>query len=182
MTLGARAHPPRMRGVTSATCRATVKVPAGRHTRLQVDSGVHPRVRPSSNRETRACPPPHRNFPIASCSWTTTWRSGLPSRVSLELEGADVAVAGDGAEAWNVLRADPLRCIIVLDLDMPVMDGWEFRRRQLLSSLAGIPVVVVSGYPDLAVAIRGMSARAAFRKPVELPLLLRAVNDHCDGH
>jgi CheY-like chemotaxis protein len=100
----------------------------------------------------------------------------------LELEGADVAVAGDGEEALNALGADPLRCLILLDLNMPGMDGWEFRRRQLLSSMAGIPVVVVSGLPDLAVAIQGMSPRAALRKPVELELLLRAVGTHCGGH
>jgi CheY-like chemotaxis protein len=100
----------------------------------------------------------------------------------LELEGADVIVAGDGEEALNLLRTDPLRCLILLDLDMPVMDGWEFRRRQLLSSMAGIPVVVVSGHPDLAVAIRDMSARAALRKPVELAMLRGAVNEHCGGH
>ena len=100
----------------------------------------------------------------------------------LELEGADVMVAGDGEQALNVLRADPLRCLILLDLNMPVMDGWEFRRRQLLSSMAGIPVVVVSGHPDLAVAIRGMSARAALGKPVELTMLLGAVDEHCRGH
>jgi CheY-like chemotaxis protein len=100
----------------------------------------------------------------------------------LELEGADVLVAGEGEEALNVLRADPLRCLILLDLDMPVMDGWEFRRRQLLSSMAGIPVVVMSGHPELVVAIRGMSARAALSKPVALAMLRGAVNEHCGGH
>ena len=100
----------------------------------------------------------------------------------LELEGANVAVAGDGEGALNVLLADPLRCLILLDLQMPGMSGWEFRRRQLLSSTAGIPVVVVSGLPDLAAAIRGMSARAALRKPVELELLIGAVGAHCSGH
>lgn len=65
---------------------------------------------------------------------------------------------------------------------MPGMNGWEFRRRQLLSSMARIPVVVVSGLPDLAAAIRGMSARAALRKPFELELLLGAVDAHCGGH
>ena len=100
----------------------------------------------------------------------------------LELQGAAVAVAGDGEEALNALRVDPLRCLILLDLNMPGMNGWEFRRRQLLSSMAGIPVVVVSGLRDLAAAIQGMSASAALRKPVELELLLRAVGAHCGGH
>ena len=101
----------------------------------------------------------------------------------LELEGAEVAVAGDGEEALNALRADPLRCLILLDLEMPGMDGWEFRRRQRLSPMmARIPVVVVSGLPDLAAAVQDMSARAAVRKPVELELLLGAVDTHCGGH
>ena len=100
----------------------------------------------------------------------------------LELQGAAVAVAGDGEEALKALQADPLRCLILLDLNMPGMNGWEFRRRQLLSSMAGIPVVVVSGLRDLAAAIQGMSASAALRKPVELELLLRAVGAHCGGH
>ena len=100
----------------------------------------------------------------------------------LELQGAAVAVAGDGEEALNELRADPLRCLILLDLNMPGMNGWEFRRRQLRSSMAGIPVVVVTGLRDLAAAIQGMSASAALRKPVELELLLRAVGAHCGGH
>jgi DNA-binding response OmpR family regulator len=100
----------------------------------------------------------------------------------LELEGADVAVAGDGEEALRVLRAEPARCLILLDLNMPGMNGWEFRRRQLLSSMADIPVVVVSGLPDLAASIQGMSVRGALRKPVELQLLLGAVDAHCGGH
>lgn len=101
----------------------------------------------------------------------------------LEMEGADVAVAGDGVEALNALRADPKRCLILLDLEMPGMDGREFRRRQRLSStMAFIPVVVVSGLPDLAAATRGMATRAELKKPVELALLLRAVGTHCGGH
>jgi CheY-like chemotaxis protein len=100
----------------------------------------------------------------------------------LELEGADVTVAGNGEEAFDVLRADPLRCLILLDLQMPVMDGWEFRRRQLLSSMAGIPVVVVSGHPDLFLAMRRMDACAALRKPIEPVVLWGAVNAYCGGH
>ena len=101
----------------------------------------------------------------------------------LETEGADVAVAGDGAEALSALRADPRRCLILLDLEMPGMDGREFRRRQRLSStMAFIPVVVVSGLPNLAAATRDMATRAELKKPVALALLLRAVGEHCGGH
>ena len=101
----------------------------------------------------------------------------------LKTEGADVAVAGDGEEALNALRADPERCLILLDLEMPGMDGREFRRRQRLSStMAFIPVVVVSGFPDLAAATRGMALCAELRKPVQLALLLQVVGAHCRAH
>jgi len=40
----------------------------------------------------------------------------------LELEGAEVAVAGDGEEALSALQADPSRCLILLDLQMPGMN------------------------------------------------------------
>ena len=76
----------------------------------------------------------------------------------------------------------PCPDLILLDINMPGMNGWEFRRRQLRSSMAGIPVVVVTGLRDLAAAIQGMSASAALWKPVELELLLRAVGAHCGGH
>jgi CheY-like chemotaxis protein len=101
----------------------------------------------------------------------------------LEMEGAEVAVAGDGEEALNALRGDPRRCLILLDLEMPGMDGREFRRRQRLSStMAFIPVVVVSGLPNLAAATRGMATSGELKKPIELALLLRAVGAHCAGH
>src|SRR5207244_2354453 len=44
----------------------------------------------------------------------------------LRVEGFRVATAADGREALNVLREGPLPDLIVLDLRMPVMDGWEF--------------------------------------------------------
>ena len=103
--------------------------------------------------------------------------------IFLEMEGVEVAVADDGEQALNLLRADPGRCLILLDLEMAGMDGREFRRQQRLSStLAFIPVVVVSGLPNLAAATAGMATRAELRKPVGLALLLRAVEAHCAGH
>jgi len=44
----------------------------------------------------------------------------------------DVSLAANGQEALAVLGAGLVHCLILLDLNMPVMDGWEFRRRQLL--------------------------------------------------
>ena len=61
----------------------------------------------------------------------------------LHLEGFETVAAPNGAAALALL--DRRLDAIVLDLMMPVMDGWEFRRRQLSQpGAADIPVIVVS--------------------------------------
>jgi CheY-like chemotaxis protein len=101
----------------------------------------------------------------------------------LNVEGVDVSTASDGREALDLLGTDLVHCLIVLDLDMVGMDGWEFRRRQLLwREMAGIPIIVLSGHAELKAVTRGMQAREIWKKPVALDQLLRAVTEHCRGH
>lgn len=75
-------------------------------------------------------------------------------------------LAGNGEEAFAQLHArkEP-PCVILLDLMMPVMDGWEFRRQQRANPrLANIPVVVMSAIDgDRLLEIEPV---AAFRKPL----------------
>jgi CheY-like chemotaxis protein len=60
-------------------------------------------------------------------------------------DGYAVAEAGDGQEALEFLRTHPTPRVILLDLMMPVMDGWTFLREQAADpALAGIPVVVIT--------------------------------------
>src|SRR4029077_9863136 len=99
-----------------------------------MDSGIHPRVPTfeQQRRHTRMSPTtaptlPHR---ILLVDDDVDGRDAIAH--FLEMEGADVAVAADGKEALNALRADPRRCLILLDLEMPGMDGREFRRQQRL--------------------------------------------------
>lgn len=64
---------------------------------------------------------------------------------ALGFEGYEVFLAENGQEALDVLRGGPLPDVILLDLLMPVMSGWQFRQVQLADpALAGIPVIVVS--------------------------------------
>ena len=63
----------------------------------------------------------------------------------LELEGFRVEVASNGQQALERLASGVHPCVILLDLMMPVMDGWQFRRHQARhQEIAEIPVIVVS--------------------------------------
>jgi len=77
----------------------------------------------------------------------------------LTSEGYEVAAASDGIKALEEARA--MRPdVILLDLIMPVMNGWEFRDVQLRDpGLASVPVVIVSAFEDT------LDVHAALRKP-----------------
>ena len=63
----------------------------------------------------------------------------------LTLAGYAPVSAANGQEALELLRAGVPASVILLDLIMPVMDGWAFRREQLRDPrLAHIPVIVLS--------------------------------------
>ena len=91
---------------------------------------------------------------------------------ALEDEGFDVRSASNGAEALETLatwHAD----VILLDLMMPHMDGWEFRRRQLEDpSLKSIHVIVMSANRCLPSAEAVLSPCAMLAKPFDLMDLL----------
>jgi len=97
----------------------------------------------------------------------------------LRLEGFDAAEASNGLEALTYLRGGGDANVILLDLRMPVMDGWAFRREQREDpALATIPVVVLSGIEgDHA---QDLGAAAAFHKPVSFPDVVDALRRLCD--
>lgn len=92
--------------------------------------------------------------------------------MALELEGHAVVQAEDGLDALLALRCGPRPDVIVLDLEMPVMTGWEFRDAQLRDPvIAGIPVVVVS-----SAAGRAVDATARLAKPFRVEDLLTVID------
>jgi two-component system chemotaxis response regulator CheY len=97
----------------------------------------------------------------------------------VEYEGHGVAVARDGIEALE--RLEHLRpCVVLLDLMMPRMNGWELRSRMLSEPLlADIPVIVVSGVSDMESRGASLEARASFSKPVDLSRLLDSIREIC---
>lgn len=97
----------------------------------------------------------------------------------LEEDGYRVLAAESGVAALERLRsAAPKPDVILLDLMMPVMNGWQFREAQLRDpQLAGIPVVVMTANRDL----RGIPAEEVILKPVKLGKLLDVVRRHAGG-
>ena len=99
---------------------------------------------------------------------------------SLETEGHETTCVSNGREALDFLQSGNPVCVILLDLMMPVMNGWEFRQRQLQSSdLASIPVVVVTADGRAAEKAQQLSADGFLRKPLVANELLSAVEKFC---
>jgi CheY-like chemotaxis protein len=104
----------------------------------------------------------------------------------LEDEGYEVTLAANGLEALKELRRGAPPCLILLDLMMPVMNGWEFRAEQLKDpTLSKIPVVVFSGHGKLEQNAVSIGAVANLRKPIGLHELLSVLDqifDRPGGH
>jgi CheY-like chemotaxis protein len=98
----------------------------------------------------------------------------------LELEGYHVETATNGRQALDRLETGDRVCLILLDLMMPVMDGWEFRKRQTqIPALASIPVIVVSAAGRDR--IEQVSATEFLSKPVDMEQLLGRVAHYCEN-
>jgi CheY-like chemotaxis protein len=99
----------------------------------------------------------------------------------LTLEGFQTATVANGQEALAYLHASSKPEVILLDLMMPVMDGWEFRRHQQADpALAGVPVIVLSALDQARAA--NVEAAAFLKKPLDFDRLLDLVRQYChDG-
>jgi CheY-like chemotaxis protein len=98
----------------------------------------------------------------------------------LEHQGLKVRIAHDGEEALAALYQGLRPCLVVVDLMMPKMDGWEFRQRQLSDpQFAEIPVVIMSGYPNAQKAAGTLGVRTILKKPLSPGRILALVNRHC---
>src|SRR5438046_5912703 len=98
----------------------------------------------------------------------------------LQDEGYQVAEASNGMEALNLLRQSSLPCIILLDLMMPVMNGWEFREQQKKDpQLSQVPVAILTGVRNSVNRIAALGAVGYFQKPVDFHALLATVSQYC---
>ncbi|MFA6236522.1 MAG: response regulator [Bacteriovorax sp.] len=98
-------------------------------------------------------------------------------KLALEVEGYNVFTADNGKEGLAQLSAMPTPCLILLDLMMPVMNGWEFvdeiNKNLMFSS---IPIVVVSAFGEKSGSPK---TNGYIQKPIDLDALLNSVSKHC---
>jgi CheY-like chemotaxis protein len=96
----------------------------------------------------------------------------------VESEGHTAVAAENGDEALKILRGGLQPCLILLDLMMPVKDGWEFRAEQEADpNLASIPVIVVSAAQKHQV--ESLHAAATLPKPIDFDRLTSLLKQHC---
>ena len=98
-------------------------------------------------------------------------------RMMLEMEGYAVTTASNGREALDKLKEIERPCLILLDLMMPAMNGWEFLEAQRADiHIATIPVLVTSA----GIEKDSISSIAGFlKKPLEMDTLLAFVKRFC---
>jgi CheY-like chemotaxis protein len=97
---------------------------------------------------------------------------------ALRLAGFPTVEAANGAAALTYLNDGGPAEAIVLDLVMPDMDGWQFRREQERDPwLADIPVIVLSGLDGRP--LTGLTASVTLKKPVQPAVLVETVRSVC---
>jgi CheY-like chemotaxis protein len=98
-------------------------------------------------------------------------------QTALDDEGFTVECAANGREALDILgRWKP--CVILLDLMMPVMDGWTFREEQRRAGNT-VPVVLLSAAGELEEHRQALGAAAVITKPFELDRVISTIEQVC---
>ena len=97
----------------------------------------------------------------------------------LRFEGYRTVAASNGREALDYLRGPERPELILLDLMMPVMNGWQLLASlRQTAGLAAVPVVLLSADADLKQRARELGVAGYVRKPVDVETLLNVVRRH----
>jgi CheY-like chemotaxis protein len=92
--------------------------------------------------------------------------------------GYDTMSAADGIEALEKMR-QRLPCLVLLDLQMPRMDGWQFREQQLRDpTLAEVPVICITAQSEPLAVSRRLGVRC-LSKPVDFSVVLNEIRAIC---
>jgi CheY-like chemotaxis protein len=96
----------------------------------------------------------------------------------LEARGYTVATCADGKEAVEYLESHRAPKLILLDLVMPVMDGWEMRGNMLAHpDWCQIPVAILSAFDEVPKTLKFV---AYIGKPFDIGRLYAVVTEYCD--
>ena len=102
---------------------------------------------------------------------------------AIESEGYLVRTACDGEEAFALLKELKVPCLILTDLMMPGMNGYEFiELASKTHTIASIPIVIVSASAtnsEVKVMTEAGKIKGLVKKPVNLDFLLAIVHEHC---
>jgi|KBSMisStandDraft_5_1062788.scaffolds.fasta_scaffold190992_2 DNA-binding response OmpR family regulator len=97
-------------------------------------------------------------------------------------EGFRVECCADGREAFRRLHQPPKPALILLDIMLPYLDGFELRALQRKTPLiANIPVIAISAHDLDASSIDELDLSPPFRKPLDIDLLVSRIRD-LTGH
>lgn len=95
----------------------------------------------------------------------------------LEIEGFNVFSAVNGQEALDILRQGERADLILLDLMMPVKDGFQFKQEQDQDpDLSNIPVIIMSANGNLTAKNELIGVKDYLKKPIDLEALLKTIN------
>jgi CheY-like chemotaxis protein len=95
----------------------------------------------------------------------------------LERKGFSAAAVGNGKEALEYLHTQQQPQLILLNLTMPVMNGWAFlAERQGDPASASVPVLLISGVDDLPAQAVSLGVAGHLSKPVEVQVLLEMIH------
>ena len=93
----------------------------------------------------------------------------------LDYEGYPVTLCSNGKEAMDHLRSQPLPFLILLDLQMPEMDGWQFcRERKKDAALSAVPVIVITAFQSPG----ELGVNEIIHKPIDVEHLLNSVRSY----
>jgi DNA-binding response OmpR family regulator len=93
----------------------------------------------------------------------------------LESEGYDVQTAENGAEAMKQLTENKTPDLILLDMKMPIMNGWQFATEFHEKHDHTSPMIVMTAAPDAEQRAKDVSASGWVEKPFDLDVLLEKI-------
>ncbi len=95
----------------------------------------------------------------------------------LEFEDYDVLTAENGQVALEVLKKSPVPHLILLDMKMPVMNGWQFAGEYLKVYNRTSPIVVITAAADAEQRAKDIDAVGWISKPFNLDILLQKIKE-----